>query len=307
MGIILLFNGCNRGAAGAAATDASASGELSFIVMGDWGRGGKFSQQDIADQMEKTAAQSKSAFVLSMGDNFYEDGVQSVNDPQWQSSFENIYTGEHLQKKWYVVLGNHDYRGDPQAEVEYTKKSNRWMMPDRYYTFVQKVDRKNSVRFVIIDSSPFYNTYHKEPGKYHTILEQDTLKQLHYIDSVLAQSTEKWKIVLGHHPVFSASDHEATPEFTKALKPILEKRKAQFYLSGHDHSLQHIQPATGGVDYVVSGSGSQATGKIVKQDIVKFGSSTPGFALMSIKGDTATTSYIDAKGSVLYSFKKSSH
>jgi acid phosphatase len=30
------------------------------------------------------------SFILSMGDNFYPDGVISISDPQWNKSFEDI-------------------------------------------------------------------------------------------------------------------------------------------------------------------------------------------------------------------------
>lgn len=40
-------------------------------------------------------------FVISSGDNFYEDGLNGVNDPTFQHSFTNIYKAPSLQKTWY--------------------------------------------------------------------------------------------------------------------------------------------------------------------------------------------------------------
>lgn len=40
-------------------------------------------------------------FVISTGDNFYEDGLQGVYDNQFQQSFTDIYTAKSLQKQWY--------------------------------------------------------------------------------------------------------------------------------------------------------------------------------------------------------------
>ncbi|MEJ0065789.1 MAG: hypothetical protein WDM85_10455 [Caulobacteraceae bacterium] len=34
------------------------------------------------------------------------DGVASVNDPKWRTSFEDVYTAPSLQVPWYVALGN---------------------------------------------------------------------------------------------------------------------------------------------------------------------------------------------------------
>lgn len=43
-------------------------------------------------------------FVISTGDNFYEDGVTGPDDSAFNDSFFNIYTAPSLQKQWY--LGN---------------------------------------------------------------------------------------------------------------------------------------------------------------------------------------------------------
>lgn len=40
-------------------------------------------------------------FVVSTGDNFYDNGLRSVHDPAFQDSFTNIYTANSLQKQWY--------------------------------------------------------------------------------------------------------------------------------------------------------------------------------------------------------------
>src|ERR1700744_406987 len=73
------------------AADAKAGG-LNFIVVGDWGRNGEKDQMDVAKQMGLAAADMDARFIIAAGDNFYEDGVASVTDPQWQTSFEKVYT-----------------------------------------------------------------------------------------------------------------------------------------------------------------------------------------------------------------------
>ena len=40
-------------------------------------------------------------FVISTGDNFYDDGLEGVNDPAFEESFSKIYTAKSLQKQWY--------------------------------------------------------------------------------------------------------------------------------------------------------------------------------------------------------------
>jgi hypothetical protein len=72
-----------------ATTSARADpGRLDFLVVGDWGRDGRFGQREVAAQMGRTASDVAAAFIISVGDNFYPDGVTSTDDPRWQSSFE---------------------------------------------------------------------------------------------------------------------------------------------------------------------------------------------------------------------------
>ena len=64
---------------------------LNFLAVGDWGREGNFHQRDVAVRMGESAQELGARFVISVGDNFYEDGVASVDDPAWQKSFEGVY------------------------------------------------------------------------------------------------------------------------------------------------------------------------------------------------------------------------
>ena len=65
---------------------------LNFLVVGDWG--GQDSpyytdpEQDVAEQMGQVAAAMGAQFTLSMGDNFYDNGVTDVDDPRFKETFE---------------------------------------------------------------------------------------------------------------------------------------------------------------------------------------------------------------------------
>lgn len=43
-------------------------------------------------------------FVISTGDNFYEDGLTGVDDKAFEESFSNIYSAKSLQKPWYLGI-----------------------------------------------------------------------------------------------------------------------------------------------------------------------------------------------------------
>src|SRR5665213_1938086 len=63
------------------AADAPRGG-LNFLIVGDWGRNGEPDQMAVATQMGIAAQAAGAKFVIAVGDNFYEDGVSSVTDPQ---------------------------------------------------------------------------------------------------------------------------------------------------------------------------------------------------------------------------------
>ena len=50
--------------------------------------------------------------------------------------FQNVFTATSLKNRWYIVLGNHDHYGNASAEIAYTKISDRWYIPDYFYTEV---------------------------------------------------------------------------------------------------------------------------------------------------------------------------
>jgi hypothetical protein len=41
-------------------------------------------------------------FIISTGDNFYDDGIANTSDPLFMESFTNIYTADSLQNPWYI-------------------------------------------------------------------------------------------------------------------------------------------------------------------------------------------------------------
>ena len=126
---------------------------LNFAVVGDWGRQGEFHQRDVAGQMAKAMAGLGGSFIISTGDNFYPAGVASVQDPLWQGSFEQIYHHAWLQRDWYAILGNHDYAGNVDAQIEYGKISRRWHMPARYSRLMKKLAGSRGSLFVFLDTN----------------------------------------------------------------------------------------------------------------------------------------------------------
>jgi acid phosphatase len=273
----------------------AAEGELPFLVVGDWGRYGGLKQRDIARQMGREAAAIGSRFVLSVGDNFYETGVASVDDPHFQASFEQVYDARSLQTPWYIALGNHDYKGNVEAQVAYSGKSTRWHMPARYFTQSRMLPDGEALDLFFLDTCPFVARYR---GTDVRIEGQDSRAQLAWLEAALAKSTARWKLAVGHHPVFSGGrDHGSTPELIRDVKPLLERFGVHAYFFGHDHDLQHI--VVNGVSYIGCGAGSDSrpTSKI---DGSRFAGDRPGFFSGRFSADALRFSFIDYSGETLY-------
>jgi 3',5'-cyclic AMP phosphodiesterase CpdA len=175
-------------------------------------------------------------------------------------------------------------------------------MPGRYYTIAGQVDSVNSIRIVFIDTAPFVQEYRKKADKYPDASQQDTNKQLQWIDSVLASSHEKWKIVVGHHPVYSVdTKHGNTDELIAQLDPVLRKYKVDFYFAGHIHNAQHIQKD--GFDYIVSPSGSLGRPAFNGPD-TKYSNASEGFTVCSVSSNSFAVIFVNEKGQQLYRYEK---
>jgi acid phosphatase len=284
----------------AAATAATTSpATLNFVLIGDWGRRGQDHQVDVATQMGATAAAIGSRFTVSVGDNFYENGVDSVDDPYWQHSFEQIYTHPALQTPWKVILGNHDYRGNVQAQIDYSATSPRWRLPARYYKSTETLPDGGTVDMFFVDTSPFIKKY---LGSKTDISGQDTNAQLAWLDSALTSSTATWKLVIGHHPVYTALsdgdgyDHDQ-PDLIARLNPILLKHNLKLYVCGHDHCLQAVQ--MDGVTHIVTGAGSETytPGPAIRGG---FASGAHGFMTIKMDSTKLDLALIDTSGTTLY-------
>ncbi|MBW8745644.1 MAG: metallophosphoesterase [Sphingomonas sp.] len=273
---------------------------FSFLVVGDWGRDGAQHQRDVADAMGRAAADAGARFIISVGDNFYEDGVQSAADAQWRTSFEAIYTAPSLQVPWFVALGNHDYRGNPQAQIDYAAKSGRWRMPKRYYQLSGTAFGAPELDLFVIDTSPLVHKYREKVDAQiaRNVAGQDADAQLAWLDRSLAASTAPIKLVIGHHTLRSGgSGHGETPEIVERVLPLLKQRRVAVYINGHDHDLQHIR--ADGLDYLCCGAGSEVR-PVKRVAGTQFCAAQSGFALLTLAGSELAAEFRDYTGQRLY-------
>jgi acid phosphatase len=199
-----------------------------------------------------------------------------------------------------VILGNHDYRGNVQAQLDYTDNSHRWYLPARYYQLSESLPGGGTADFFYLDTSPFIKSY---IGSKTDISGQNTAAQLAWLDAALGKSTANWKIVIGHHPIYTALQdgdgyiHDQ-PDLIARLNPLLVAHKVPIYICGHDHTLQVVQ--MGGITYVVNGAGSLTyqPGAPIRGG---FASGAHGFMTCAVTAQKLNFRLIDMAGTTLYS------
>lgn len=255
-------------------------GDIIFLVVGDWGTGGAL-QRRIAASMVGVAASSGAMFVLSTGDNIYPDGVASDVDPQWKTKFEKIYS--ELPLHWWSVLGNHDHRGNPDAQIAYGKRNPRWNMPGR--TWRKDFSQGSAIDLSILglDTTPIMQG------------AEGWKDQLTWLDKTLTASPAAVSVVVGHHPLRSYGHYGDSQPLVKHLKPVLDKHRVRTYLCGHEHDMQLIRNPADGFSCLVSGGGGGerptrlgAHSKIAYTD--------GGFACIRLRSAELSAELFDSRG-----------
>ncbi|KAI7986784.1 Purple acid phosphatase 3 [Camellia lanceoleosa] len=180
-------------------------------------------------------------FVVSTGDNFYDNGLTGGNDAAFEDSFAKVDTANSFQKQWYSgkyhpILPS----GKGTRATVLRKIDKQWLCVRNYFLKLEVVN------FYFIDTNPFVNKYFQNPNN-HTYDWSGVLPRDRYISNLLKglrmkmkQSSGKWKIVVGHHTIRSIGHHGDTVELVHQLLPILEGYKVDMYMNGHDHCLEHI-------------------------------------------------------------------
>jgi tartrate-resistant acid phosphatase type 5 len=246
------------------------------VAFGDFGTGSD-AQKALGTTLATYHAARRFDLGITLGDNFYSVGMESPADPRWQTQWEQIYGP--LGITFYAALGNHDWGhpDSPAAEILYSAKTTTWRMPSSYYTF-----SAGPVQFFALDTQSV------------AVSE----KQLRWLDGELARSQARWKVVYGHHPIYSGGAYEDRPDLIAKLLPILRNR-ADAYICGHDHNLQAIRPE-GNLHFYIAGGGGAGLYQLRPYDRSVFASSSNGFAVLEADSAQMSVSLVDGTGKTLY-------
>ncbi|PIN06243.1 Purple (tartrate-resistant) acid phosphatase [Handroanthus impetiginosus] len=285
-------------------------GTLRFLVVGDWGRKGEYNQSKVAFQMGRIGDELDVDFVVSTGDNFYDNGLEGETDPAFVDSYTNIYTAKSLQKQWFSVLGNHDYRGDVIAQLSpvLRKIDSRWLC---LRSFVVNAE---IAELFFVDTTPFVEDYFTDPGDHTydwrgvTPVKSYIANTLRDLELALKESTAKWKIVVGHHAIRSVGHHGDTQELVDQLLPVLQANNVDLYVNGHDHCLEHISDRKSPIQFLTSGAGSKAWRgdlKNMNHHTLKFFYDGQGFMSVKMTQSDVEIVFYDVYGQVLHKWTRS--
>lgn len=260
---------------------------LAFLVVGDWGAGGRF-QRRVAAGMDVVAARNRPAFVLSTGDNIYPDGVDSADDRQWTTKFTSVYDLPHLGLPWWAVLGNHDYRKDPDAQIAYHDRNPQWNMPARWYRQDFSVDGETKLALFALDTQAMLTR------------AANVADQLAWFERELAAaSAARWKVVVGHHPLRSYGHYGDQEWLSRRIKPMMVEAGVQLYCCGHDHDIQLVQHPSDPFLCALSGAGGGARSTVWGEH-TRYAHTNGGFLLVRCTAEAMEVHVHDADGTMLF-------
>jgi hypothetical protein len=262
-----------------------------FLSVGDWGADTP-DRQTTADAMARRAAESHPAAVLLLGDNFYVK-VKDVDDPIWQTFFEKTYDSVKLNIPFYAVLGNHDYKTkDDTVELAYSARGHtRFYLPSRYYRLDLPAEHP-VVTLFMLDSD-------------QGLMPAETWKtETKWLESELAKPHAKWIICCAHHDMFGNGNHSDNGVLMTTWGTLFKKYKVDFYLCGHEHTLQHLEIPDWSTTFVIAGGGGAPRHPMLRDARGPFSRSILGFADFHIDDQAVTVSLVGVDGAVLHSFQR---
>jgi hypothetical protein len=122
--------------------------------------------------------------------------------------------------------------------------------------------------------------------------------QAAWLDQVLADNPNRWTVLAFHHPLFSTTNRD-NPEVRQAWQPVIDRRRVDLVLQGHDHSygrsglvseenlatgLGLREPSSGTV-YVVSVSGPKMYGLRREPWMKRGGQGMQMYQVVTVDGD----------------------
>ena len=257
---------------------------VQFIAVADTGSGYP-EQYKVAESMVKLCKQKPINSVLLLGDNIYDEGVDSIHDKKFKTMFEDPY--KHINKPFHLCLGNHDYgndfhkKGNENFQIEYSKLSKKWSMPAKYYSI-----KRGLCEIFFLDTN------------FEFMSESVIMKQFHEMLKKIKQSKSKWNIVCGHHTWRCVGGHGNAERRHEVFMDDLLKAGARInlYMCGHDHCkniiLKQNPYKKQKIPLLVIGTG----GKFYPKHLVNYNNMKEGESELLFHSPNLGVCHVDATG-----------
>ena len=244
--------------------------KLRWLATADSGSGDS-KQQAVADQMAAVQRRQPVDLVILGGDNIYNDGDLSKVDGAFTRPYSALLKAG---VPFHAVLGNHDIRtanGDPQVAYRPFGMAGRW------YSL-----RRGPVEFFMLDTN----------------VNANWSRQLPWLRTSLAASKAPWKVVVGHHPIYSAGLYGNDPEAQGRLSPLFKKYGVQLYINGHEHDYERTK-AIDGTTYLTLGIGGAHLRPILANGNTAVCASVHGFVELEASPTSLSINAWDSHGKPL--------
>jgi len=220
----------------------------------------------VSEAMYEACVPGSCRFGVMLGDNVYPDGGDGVDDAR---RFEEILSKPlariaHGQEDFHIysVLGNHDWhisREGARAQLDFLESTPPFYM-DGYFYRVVPPGLEGEVEIFAIDTEVMLagtDVYKRKESDGFWEIDKDLpvtpresavprteaeRTMVEWLESALAESQARWKIVIGHHPFWSTAGGKFAQSV--ALRSLILPtlcRHADAYLSGHEHTMEFHQ------------------------------------------------------------------
>jgi 3',5'-cyclic AMP phosphodiesterase CpdA len=229
--------------------------------------------------------------MIHTGDVVYPDAKAS----DYPSKFFQPYAEVLRRAACYPVLGNHDWDETLGSTLcdNFVLPANGpdGMTPEQNYWF-----DIGDVRFVAVNSNVEFEVLRDKVAP--------------WMDTVLREAGDRWKVAFFHHPAYTNSKHSPSGKLQQTLIPLFDRYRVNLALQGHNHLYERSQPIRGGnvvaagdgTVYVTTGAGGaelydarkEPSSYIVKQDDKQW-----SFTVVDVTPQTMSLQQIGSAGQMI--------
>lgn len=250
--------------------------DVCFYVVGCGGNGGE-TQKSVAELMNTTAeAGQQPKFIVILGDNFYDNGIDSPIDPAFNTHFYQIYHNKKLKAlagiPCFIIPGNHDHNihrgiyGTRNGQIDLQKIAAQVLhtyidaggniIPERAHLFKQqKLDLEKlpawvmpscyysfdledcNIEFFMVDSNTYLRSYLQ-----HLSGDSDNPhNQAAWLEHAAKKNINTIKFVFLHHPLHTIGKRVLKPDESLYLSDLEIAALQTLKITGnYNEMLRHV-------------------------------------------------------------------